>query len=172
MISHPAISQMNAPPQLRQGGITSGKPIVSKAEIYRGPPEVTISKTSSPRGGGLGGYSEVANNPLASLVSYFICQYLISRIFWNLYYVDFQFHEFFIHLFIFLNFQVDVAVQQPKLDLKDLNQMRQQAAQQAAQQVALATMLGVNSQHPKASAASLVSVSESKRTFIFTSFFT
>ena len=81
MISHPAISQMNAPPQLRQGGITSGKPIVSKAEIYRGPPEVTISKTSSPRGGGLGGYSEVANNPLASLVSYFICQYLISRIF-------------------------------------------------------------------------------------------
>ena len=108
---------MNAPPQLRQGGITSGKPIVSKAEIYRGPPEVTISKTSSPRGGGLGGYSEVANNPLASLV--------------------------------------DVAVQQPKLDLKDLNQMRQQAAQQAA----LATMLAVNSQHPKASAASLVSVS-------------
>ena len=106
---------MNAPP-LRQGGITSGKPIVSKAEIYRGPPEVTISKTSSPRGG-LGGYSEVANNPLASLV--------------------------------------DVAVQQPKLDLKDLNQMRQQAAQQAA----LATMLAVNSQHPKASAASLVSVS-------------
>ena len=123
---------MNAPPQLRQGGITSGKPIVSKAEIYRGPPEVTISKTSSPRGG-LGGYSEVANNPLASLV--------------------------------------DVAVQQPKLDLKDLNQMRQQAAQQAAQQVALATMLGVNSQHPKASAASLVSVSECKIcAFIFTSF--
>ena len=108
---------MNAPPQLRQGGITSGKPIVSKAEIYRGPPEVTISKTSSPRGGVLGGYSEVANNPLASLV--------------------------------------DVAVQQPKLDLKDLNQMRHQAAQQAA----LATMLAVNSQHPKASAASLVSVS-------------
>ena len=63
-----------------------------------------------------------------------------------------------------------MAVQQPKLDLKDLNQMRQQAAQQAAQQVALATMLGVNSQHPKASAASLVSVSESKRTLIFTSF--
>ena len=62
-----------------------------------------------------------------------------------------------------------MAVQQPKLDLKDLNQMRQQAAQ-AAQQVALAQMLGVNSQHPKASAASLVSVSESKRTFIFTSF--
>ena len=49
--------------------------------------------------------------------------------------------------------------------------MRQQAAQQAAQQVALATMLGVNSQHPKASAASLVSVSEYKIwTFIFTSF--
>ena len=64
-----------------------------------------------------------------------------------------------------------MAVQQPKLDLKDLNQMRQQAAsQQAAQHLALATMLGVNSQHPKASAASLVSVSESKRTFIFTSF--
>ena len=64
-----------------------------------------------------------------------------------------------------------MAVQQPKLDLKDLNQMRQQAAQQAAQQVALATMLGVNSQHPKASAASLVSVSECKIcAFIFTSF--
>ena len=55
-----------------------------------------------------------------------------------------------------------MAVQQPKLDLKDLNQMRQQASQQAAQQLALAQMLGVNSQHPKASAASLVSVSEYK----------
>ena len=64
-----------------------------------------------------------------------------------------------------------MAVQQPKLDLKDLNQMRQQAAQQAAQQVALATMLGVNSQHPKASAASLVSVSDCKiSAFSFTSF--
>ena len=98
--------------QMRQGGITSGKPIVSK-EMYRGPPEVTISKTSSPRGT-IGYGTEVANNPLASLV--------------------------------------DVAVQQPKLDLNQLT--RQQAA---------LAMLAVN--HSKASAqlssaASLVSVSK------------
>ena len=57
-----------------------------------------------------------------------------------------------------------------KIELSACFQILKKAAQQAAQQVALATMLGVNSQHPKASAASLVSVSESKRTFIFTSF--
>ena len=49
----------------RQGGITSGKPIVTK-ELYRGAPEVTISKTSSPRG--LPYVSEVPNNALATLV--------------------------------------------------------------------------------------------------------
>ena len=94
--SHPAASRARSPPRStpppsrpsmampsrQQGGITSGKPIVTK-ELYRGAPEVTISKTSSPRG--QIGYSEVANNPLASLV--------------------------------------DVAVQQPKIDL---NQIRQQ----------------------------------------------
>ena len=93
--SHPAAQRARSPPRStpppsrpsmamprQQGGITSGKPIVTK-ELYRGAPEVTISKTSSPRG--QIGYSEVANNPLASLV--------------------------------------DVAVQQPKIDL---NQIRQQ----------------------------------------------
>ena len=62
-------------------GLTSGKPIVSKAvasassgishrevEIYRTHPEVTISKTSSPRHG----YNE--QNPLASLVDVAIQQ--------------------------------------------------------------------------------------------------
>ena len=52
---------------IHRGGITSGKPVVSKAhrevEIYRANPEVTISKTSSsPRNA----YAD--NNALASLV--------------------------------------------------------------------------------------------------------
>ena len=71
----------------RQGGITSGKPIVTK-ELYRGAPEVTISKTSSPRG--IPYVSEVSNNALASLV--------------------------------------DVAVQQPKIDLSQLRTHQAQAA--------------------------------------------
>ena len=74
----------------RQGGITSGKPIVTK-ELYRGAPEVTISKTSSPRG--IPYVSEVSNNALASLV--------------------------------------DVAVQQPKIDLSQLRTHQAQAAQAA-----------------------------------------
>lgn len=74
--------------QQRQGGITSGKPIVN-----RGPPEVTISKTSSPRGS-IGYNSEVANNPLTSLV--------------------------------------DVAVQQPKLDLTAAIRQQQAIAQMMA----------------------------------------
>lgn len=100
----PARPNMTMP---RQGGITSGKPIVTK-ELYRTAPEVTISKTSSPRG--LAPYNEVTNNALASLV--------------------------------------DVAVQQPKLDL---TQIRTQ--QQAAALMAMAN-------NPKA-ASSLVSVSVS-----------
>lgn len=103
----------------RQGGITSGKPIVTK-ELYRTAPEVTISKTSSPRGLP---YNEVTNNALASLV--------------------------------------DVAVQQPKLDL---TQIRTQ--QQAAALMAMAN----NSK----AASSLVSVNNtiffSVRLFIKTAF--
>ena len=96
----PSRSSMAMPRQ--QGGITSGKPIVTK-ELYRGAPEVTISKTSSPRG--QIGYSEVANNPLASLV--------------------------------------DVAVQQPKLDLTQMRQHQTTAALMAF------------AQNPKAAASSL-----------------
>ena len=80
----------------RQGGITSGKPIVTK-ELYRGAPEVTISKTSSPRG--MPYVSEVPNNALASLV--------------------------------------DVAVQQPKIDLSQIRTHQQaQAAALMAQAMA------------------------------------
>ena len=86
----------------QQGGITSGKPIVTK-ELYRGAPEVTISKTSSPRG--QIGYSEVASNPLASLV--------------------------------------DVAVQQPKIDINQIRQHQTQAALMAF------------ASNPKAAASSL-----------------
>ena len=86
----------------QQGGITSGKPIVTK-ELYRGAPEVTISKTSSPRG--QIGYSEVASNPLASLV--------------------------------------DVAVQQPKIDINTIRQQHTQAALMAF------------ASNPKAAASSL-----------------
>ena len=94
--------------QQRQGGITSGKPIVTNKEMYRGPPEVTISKTSSPRGN-IGYNSEVANNPLTSLV--------------------------------------DVAVQQPKLDLTAALRQQQAIAQMMAH---------VSHVTPKVSAASLV----------------
>ena len=94
--------------QQRQGGITSGKPIVTNKEMYRGPPEVTISKTSSPRGN-IGYNSEVANNPLTSLV--------------------------------------DVAVQQPKLDLTAAIRQQQALAQMMAH---------VSHVTPKVSAASLV----------------
>ena len=94
--------------QQRQGGITSGKPIVTNKEMYRGPPEVTISKTSSPRGN-IGYNSEVANNPLTSLV--------------------------------------DVAVQQPKLDLTAAIRQQQALAQMMAH---------VTHVTPKVSAASLV----------------
>ena len=51
----------------RQGGITSGKPVVTK-ELYRGAPEVTISKTSSPRGLPYAVSGDVPNNALATLV--------------------------------------------------------------------------------------------------------
>lgn len=71
----------------RQGGITSGKPIVTKELYSRAAPEVTISKTNSPRGIP---YNEVAANNLASLV--------------------------------------DVAVQQPKIDLTQIRSQQQQAA--------------------------------------------
>ena len=76
--------------------------------MYRGPPEVTISKTSSPRGN-IGYNSEVANNPLTSLV--------------------------------------DVAVQQPKLDLTAAIRQQQALAQMMAH---------VSHVTPKVSAASLV----------------
>lgn len=97
----PARPNMSMP---RQGGITSGKPIVTK-ELYRGAPEVTISKTSSPRGIA---YNEVTNNALASLV--------------------------------------DVAVQQPKLDL---NQIRNH-------QAALLAMAGNPKAASSLSAASVI----------------
>ena len=103
--SRPGMSQIS---QQRQGGITSGKPIVTNKEMYRGPPEVTISKTSSPRGN-IGYNSEVANNPLTSLV--------------------------------------DVAVQQPKLDLTAAIRQQQALAQMMAH---------VSHVTPKVSAASLV----------------
>ena len=51
----------------RQGGITSGKPVVTK-ELYRGAPEVTISKTSSPRGLPYA-VNDVPNNALETLVN-------------------------------------------------------------------------------------------------------
>ena len=76
--------------------------------MYRGPPEVTISKTSSPRGN-IGYVSEVPNNPLTSLV--------------------------------------DVAVQQPKLDLTAAIRQQQALAQMMAH---------VTHVTPKVSAASLV----------------
>ena len=82
----------------RQGGITSGKPIVTK-ELYRGAPEVTISKTSSPRGMPYVSEGQMTNNALASLV--------------------------------------DVAVQQPKIDLSQIRTHQQaQAAALMAQAMA------------------------------------